>query len=53
VNLNLVYKSITSWVSTRVHSWVDEEKQDMVVGKGEEGNNMAFHMVVDIEVHHT
>jgi hypothetical protein len=29
------------------------EKQDMVVGKGVEGNKMALHMVVDIEVHHT
>jgi hypothetical protein len=29
------------------------EKQDMVVGKGAEGNKMDLHMVLDIEVHHT
>jgi hypothetical protein len=43
----------TSWVSVRVHSWVEEEKQDMVGCKGEEGNNMDLYMVAYIEVQHT
>jgi hypothetical protein len=39
-------------VTMRVHSWVEGEKHDMTIGKGEEGNKMDLYMVVDIEVHH-
>ena len=49
----MVERSGTSWVSTRVHSWVEEGQQDMVVGKGEEGNNMVPHTLADIDMYHT
>jgi hypothetical protein len=40
-------------VSTRVHSWVEGEKHDMVVGKGEEGNKKTLHISGDIGVYST
>jgi hypothetical protein len=40
-------------VSARVHLRVEGEKQDMDVGKGEDGNNMVLHISVDIEVYCT
>jgi hypothetical protein len=49
----LVERLVASWVSGRVHSWVEGEKQDMEVGKGMKGNMMAFHMFLDIEMNHT
>jgi hypothetical protein len=49
----LVERSGASWVRIRVHSWVEEGKQDMVVDKGEEGNKMFLHISMDIGVYHT